>query len=318
MRLLLASVLLVLTSFFNSYSTQKLTEIVVFASLERSKLLLAQEDVYTDRWSAMDIDIRMQKANSTKQELMNYIPTQARAWNENEKELLYQILSDYNRVIESQAYHLNFPDTIFFIKTTMDEELRGASAYTRANAVIFNGEKITSTDAQLPHLVVHELFHILSRHDPELRRAMYQIIGFELMDEVKLTSRLASTKLSNPDAPFNDSYIRLVNHGEAMECMMLLYANKEYNGGGLLDYLNVGLVKLTGTDQKQIDLQGGEPVILQINQVPNFFDQVGKNTNYIINPEEIMADNFAFTLNGKNDLPNPEIIDEIKKYLRQQ
>ena len=318
MRLLFASVLLVLISFCHSYSTHKLTDMVVFASLEKSQLLLSQQDVYTDRWSAMDIDIRMQKANSTKQELMDYIPTQVRTWNENEKELLYRILSDLDQVIESQAYHLNFPDTIFFIKTTMDEELRGASAYTRANAVIFNGEKIIGTDAQLPHLVVHELFHILSRHDPELRRNMYQIIGFEMMDEVDLTGTLASAKLSNPDAPFNDSYINLVHQGEEMECMMLLYAKKEYNGGDLFDYLNVGLVKLTGMDEKKIDLSDGEPVIFQINQVPNFFEQVGKNTNYIINPEEIMADNFAFTLNGKDDLPNPEIIDEIRSYLRKQ
>ena len=317
MKILLASGILILISFVNSFSTSRLTDIVIFASEEKSKLLLSRDDVYTDNWSPLDIDIRMQKANSTKGELMDYIPTQVRKWNEKEIELLYAVLAEYDQEIKNQGYNLNFPDTIFFIKTTMDEELKGASAYTRANAVIFNGEKINSTDAELRHLVIHELFHILSRHDAQLRRAMYQIIGFDLMNEVQLTGTLKSTKLSNPDAPFNDSFIKLTYQGEEIECMMLLYANKPYTGGGLFDYLNVGLVKLNGTDQKQIDLGGGEAVIYQIKEVTNFFEQVGKNTNYIIDPEEIMADNFAFTLNGKQELPNPEIMKKIKQQLQQ-
>ena len=213
---------------------------------------------------------------------------------------------------------MNLPDTIFFIKTTMDEELKGAHAYTRSNAVILNGDKITTTDSQLEHVLIHELFHIASRHDQNFRKKIYKIIGFELMNEIELTGELKYSKLSNPDAPFNDSYVQLTHEGQSIECMMLLYANKKFTGGGLFDYVNIGLVKLTGTEQKQIELVDGNPVIYKLNEVANFFEQVGQNTQYIIDPEEITADNFAFLINGKEDLPNPEIVDEIRKVLKEE
>ena len=265
----------------------------------------------------MDVDIRMQEANSTKKALLDYIPTQVREWHEEEIQHLYAVLEVYDREIKLQGYNLNFPDTIFFIKTTLDEEFKGASAYTRSNAVIFNGDKILEADAQLDHLVMHELFHIISRHDRDLRRKVYNIIGFEMMEEVQLTEKLKNFKLSNPDAPYNDSYINLDFEGQPIECMMLLYADRTFTGGGLFDYVNIGLVRLKGEDEKQIDLVDGEPVIYTIQEVKNFFEQVGSNTKYIIDPEEIIADNFAFTMNGKQDLPNPEIIIEIQRILKE-
>ena len=43
---------------------------------------------------------------------------------------------------------------------------------------------------------------------------------------------------------------------------------------------------------------------------------VGKNTNYLIHPEEIMADNFAFTMKAKKALANPEKIKNVQKVLK--
>jgi hypothetical protein len=43
---------------------------------------------------------------------------------------------------------------------------------------------------------------------------------------------------------------------------------------------------------------------------------VGRNTKYTINPEEILADNFAYLLIQKKDLPNPEIIKNIAAILK--
>ena len=43
---------------------------------------------------------------------------------------------------------------------------------------------------------------------------------------------------------------------------------------------------------------------------------IGKNTEYIINPEEILADNFAYLVTQKKNLPNPEIIQKIAAILK--
>ena len=61
----------------------------------------------------------------------------------------------------------------------------------------------------LEHVIIHELFHVLSRHDPEFRSTMYGIIGFKMIDEIRLPNDLQAMKLTNPDAPYVDSYIQL-------------------------------------------------------------------------------------------------------------
>jgi hypothetical protein len=84
-----------------------------------------------------------------------------------------------------------------------------------------------------------------------------------------------------------------------------------------MDYANIGLLKISGTDVKKIDEVNGKPIIYNIEDITGFFEQVGRNTDYILHPEEIMADNFAFTLIGSKGLPNPEIIEKVKKILKE-
>ena len=38
-----------------------------------------------------------------------------------------------------------------------------------------------------------------------------------------------------------------------------------------------------------------------------FYEKVGKNTQYIIHPEEILADNFALVISGETEFATPEI-----------
>lgn len=300
----------------NGHSTEKLTEIVRFASIKRSKRLLTQEDKFTNSLSPMDIDIRMQKSNSTKDELLNFIPTQVKKWHEKEKNILLSILEKIDNEIIENSYEIDFPDTIYFVKTTLDEEFEGATGYTRSNYIVFNGNKITETNPLLIHIVVHELFHILSKQNPEFQAKMYKIIGFSLGNEIQLPDKLKYYKLTNPDAPFNNAFIKLKNNDQPIECMMITYADKKYSEGNLRDYAKIGFLKLTGSEVKKAEEVNGEPVIISINDVSGFFEQIGQNTQYIVHPEEILGDNFAFTILNKKGLPNPEIQDEIRKILK--
>jgi hypothetical protein len=49
--------------------------------------------------------------------------------------------------------------------------------------------------------------------------------------------------------------------------------------------------------------------------VEGFFEQIGRNTNYIIHPEETLANNFVHLMTGKQDLKNPEILEKIEAML---
>jgi hypothetical protein len=67
----------------------------------------------------------------------------------------------------------------------------------------------------------------------------------------------------------------------------------------------------------------GSDVYYTPEQTSNFDDVFGKNTDYVIDPEECMADNFAMALMyGRkgpqgNGYATPEIINGILDYLEQ-
>ncbi len=315
-QILLTSILILALSNIQS-DAQKLIDVVRFASIEKSRMLLAQEDDFTDSWSPLDIDIRMQKPNSSKDELLEFIPTQARTWNTKEIALLKSLLEKIDDEIAKEAYHLNLPDTIYFIKTTLDEEFKGASGYTRMNYVILNGEKVKASNPMLDHLIIHELFHALSRHDPVFRSEMYALIGFKMMNEIELSDELQARKLTNPDAPYLDSYISLQHKEEEFDCTMLNFSNKTYREGSVMEYINIGFLKLSGDKEKKVVYNNGQAVIYSVKEVSGFFEQVGNNTNYIIHPEEILAENFTHLLLNTKDLPNPEVVNKIKQLLKE-
>jgi hypothetical protein len=292
-----------------------LVDKIKFASVDTAKKLLLQEDEFTKSWSQFDIDSRMQKQNSKKEELLDFISKQAKEWSLDEKKKVLSIFESIDKQILKQKFRIAFPDEIYFVKTTANEE-GGAGGYTRANYVVLKEDILSRPKGELTQTIVHELFHILTRANPDFRREMYRIIGFKLMNQIDYPDDLKSYRITNPDAPQTDSYIQLKVNGKTVECMMILYSNKDYEGGDFFKYLNVGFLSLTGNMDKSIVLVDNKPVIYNFEQVTGFFEQVGKNTQYIIHPEEILADNFAFAILNKTGLPDQDIVDKIKMKLK--
>ena len=313
----LAIIGLLITGFVvKGFSSQTLVDKLKFASVDKAKELLTKEDKFTKSWSQFDIDSRMHKKNSTKIELFDFISKQAREWTKEERNKIVSIFKSIDNQIKKQGFKIDFPDEIYFIKTTTNEE-GGAGGYTRGNYVVLKDDIISQPNASLKHTIVHELFHILTRNNPEFRKEMYEIIGFKLMNDVEYPDDLKKYRITNPDAPQIDSYIRVKVDEEPIDCMMILHSTKDYNGGDFFNYLNVGFLKLKGDSQKSISYREGKPIVYCFNQITDFFEQVGRNTKYIIHPEEILADNFAFTILNKPGLPNMEIIDKIKIKLKE-
>jgi hypothetical protein len=53
-----------------------------------------------------------------------------------------------------------------------------------------------------------------------------------------------------------------------------------------------------------------------LQQITGFAEQVGKNTDYVIHPEEILADNFALLISAQGDPISPEIIRKMEEVLK--
>ena len=58
------------------------------------------------------------------------------------------------------------------------------SAYTRANAIVFPEKFLKGGAPWVQRVLCHELFHVLSRANKELRERCYAAIGFEKCDEL--------------------------------------------------------------------------------------------------------------------------------------
>ena len=80
------------------------------------------------------------------------------------------------------ASHL--PNNITFIKTSGADE--GGAPYTRGNSVILPKRQVSQSVKSLERLFYHELFHIISRNNQQLRDELYSIIGFKPCGVVKL------------------------------------------------------------------------------------------------------------------------------------
>ncbi|MGH1366360.1 MAG: hypothetical protein ACRBF0_22560 [Calditrichia bacterium] len=315
MKPILLTALLMIGMALNILQAETLADKVRFASTEQAKKLLTQEDEFTKSWSPFDIDSRMQKKNSTRQELFDFIAEQARNWTNDETEKLQSIFQSIDEQIAEQGFAIPFPNEIFFVKTTTKEE-GGAGGYTRANYVVLKEDILSRPTEDLTRTVIHELFHVLSRNNPEFRKALYEIIGFKLMNSVDYPDSLSTFRITNPDAPQTDSYITLTVNEKPVDCMMILYSNREYNGGAFFEYLNIGFLQLTGDRNKTALMVGEKPVIYTLKQVANFFEQIGGNTKYIIHPEEIMADNFTLAILNRMELPDQHIVEQIKMQLK--
>lgn len=313
--LLLTLLLVVFVQFNFGANKSNIKDKVVFATIAEATALLNTHDEYTNGWSQFDIDAKVKKLHSTKEEQFKNLTAQLRAWTPEEIERINARLLAIDKIITKNAYHINTPDKIIFIKSTMKDE-DGADGYTRANCIVLKDDVLSLTKSQLQDIVTHELFHVVTRHDSIFRKNLYSIIGFQMMNEVPYPDNIKDYKISNPDAVKKDSYIKVRKDGNTIECMMILYSEREYAGGSFFDYFSIGLLKLKGKVTKEIDYVDGNPVISQLKDVSDFFKQVGKNTPYIIDPEEILAENFVFAINNKKGLPDQFIVDKIQMQLK--
>lgn len=307
--------LLIIGFIINGFSTELLVNKIKFASPEKANKLLTQEDNFTKNWSQFDIDSRMHKKNSTRENLFNFIAKQTREWTPKERSKIISIFKSIDNQIEKQGFKINFPNEIYFIKTTGAEE-GDADGYTRANYVVLKDNILSKSVESLKETIIHELFHILTRNNPEFRKNMYSIIGFHLMNDVAYPESIKDYRITNPDAPQVDSYISIKVGRQTKNCMMILYSKQPYRGGDFFNYINVGFLSLTDDSVKKIEYVGKKPLIYSFNQISDFFNQVGRNTQYIIHPEEILADNFVLAILNISGLKSPQIVYEIQQKLK--
>jgi hypothetical protein len=187
----------------------------------------------------------------------------------------------------------------------------GASGYTHGSEIYLNSANIMfsmipGAGEYFDHLLWHELFHCLTRNNPDFRADMYSLIHFTVEDsDYELPPCVREKFLSNPDVEHHDAHASFIIDGQEKECFVAWIATMDYSEA------QSSSESMTATALIPID---GTDVYYTKEQASNFDEVFGTNTGYTIDPEECMADNFAdamqYGLEGKNGqgYPNPEII----------
>ena len=284
-----------------------------FATLEEARRVLGTEDDWVRAFGPFDRQVRMHvREPVTNEQFLEFAAGEAREWTGEEIATLTVVIDTVRAGLERCGIRMDLPTETFLIKTTGTEE-GGNANYTRANAVIMPERQIARDPLDLEGVMLHELFHVMTRHNPSLRAPLYHIIGFQPCNELEYPPALLPRKITNPDAFHFDTFIQVSAGSRRILAMPLTLSSKTiYGGGGLFDYVTIQLLEITidGGDPKPA-LADGEPVLHQLNEVRGFWEQIGGNTRYVVHAEEIIAVNFGLAVRGQTDVANPEILDEI-------
>jgi hypothetical protein len=288
--------------------------VVALPDTSYSKSLIKTEDEYTAVLSKFDLQSKTGRKNNPKLiDYFNHASKQVLEWKDSDRPIISKTVASISAKIKTLGLKLSMPDTIFIIKTTMKEE-GGADGYTRRNCIFLNEEYFWSDGAGVENLLIHELFHVLSRYDRNMRERVYNTLGFTKCNDVPYPKEIADLRISNPDAPHNNFYLRVKYGAKPVDVMLILYSSGQYSGGSFFSYLKLELMVVTGdADSKTPVYKDSIPWIIDVKDVQNFYQQVGKNTQYIIHEEEICADQFVILLNQNIIIPNEDLIVAMRK-----
>lgn len=294
-----------------------------FINAEQAGTILAREDEYTAQLQPTEIGIKnMDATKTTLADLQANYRTGTLEWTQSERVAVQAAIDDLADELAPYARHL--PAEVVLAK--ISDRVEGGLPHTRANMILFSQSALDGLVNQggngLKSLFLHELHHVLSRNNTDKHDAYFNLIGFEPCD-FTAPSSLRALRLSNPDAASYNHYAPTpVANGDVTADGVIPYLSvtgpyDASTGAALGNYFNFGLLAVNVGDG-QCTIAGEEPTLLAPPDLPAFLQLIGGNTGYIIHPEETLADNFTYLILGRQDLPNPEIPENIGAFWASQ
>ena len=283
-----------------------------FADAEEGIELRMQNDSYFNKLTQNDLDYRTRKSGATLEDFKELARKQGDTFTEEEKQVIADSIARIEERFKEIGFNYPLNSEIIFVKNKMGDEF-GALAYTQGNQIYLESENLNFIKdlpelIDLDEMITHELFHILSRNNPNLRQAIYNVFGFTIADEPNFTPEIRNILVSNPDVEKFDSYAMFNINGEITKAVVVTILKNPYKDEqDLFSNLSTGIVPYDNPDK-----------YYTIDQVSNFWEVFGENTGYVITTEEAIADNFAFAviygMDGR-EYENPEIIEDILNVL---
>lgn len=286
--------------------SDKITITHSYASASEGIELRMANTEYFEKMTQNNLDYRVGKKGATLDEFRALATEQGDDFTEEEIRGIDETLNRIETRFSEIGFDYPSDLEIVFVKNKMQDEY-GAVAYTHQNQIYLEGDNLDfmlGIPGLLDGTIAHELFHILSRNDPKFRQEMYNIFGFTIADEPEFSSEIRDILGANPDVEVFDSYAMFNINGEMTKGVVVTLLKNPYSeGADLLSNYSTGIVPYDNPN-----------MYYTIDEVSNFWDVFGENSNYVIATEEGIADNFSsavvYGMDGRK-YKNPELIQSI-------
>ena len=289
------------------------------ASAEETSKLLSEKDAFIASMSPVDRMVRMNLVGSVPEDkFLVFLSKQALDFTADEAAKLQGIVASIRNRLEKEGLDLPFPPKVTLAKTTGKDE--ADAAYCRGPVIFLPKWFLEFDTAKLEWIVTHELFHVVSNCNRDLRPAMYAILGFQPCSEVTLPKEVMKWKITNPDSYENNFRIKVYYGPQTLEVIPVhMFSSEKYRANPRLPYYYCSVPKLLAVEERDgrwaPKLDDGEPVIVNAQDCADYYAKVARNSQYMMQPEEILAENFVLLVYGRTGKDSPGIPQKLREAL---
>lgn len=289
-------------------------------------------DKFHEQMTPFTLSLCLDKEDATYEEWMERNLANIRDARKDIGLMLDSIAAEHSAVLDTLGISLPIESEIEFVDLDF-VDFGGAGGCTSASHIYVNLDHIrrsrnrckTGWQARYNELLWHELWHVISRNNPELRRRMYELIGFHILpEEISIPEDIRRGIIFNPDVERHDAYGTFTIEGQPTDCLLLLYSpTTEYVAGKTINDYLVGnrayyMLALDKETHQPLRNDDGSWALHHVKEATDFKEIMSNgNTSYCDDPEECIADNFALAMLRVDRLvKNPSMLEAIREILR--
>lgn len=283
------------------------------ATIKKGKQLISEDDQYLRELLPHEYALKMNKNKQVnRDEFIDFLKSCVLEWQERESLKLKCILTE---ITQDLNLRINMVKPIYIVKTSGLEEWN--SAYTRENAIIIPLNRINDSKITLKKLLIHEVFHVISKQFSSIKNKLYYMLGYEKINSVILTDKLKKIKLTNPDAPTLNYFTWVyVKDGLKPVVPIVLLKEDRDNIDCAKDILESIITKMIVVEEKAgcFNINEKSEMITR-HDIIGYKNKTLKHINQFEHPEEILANLFTQFIMGEDSYISHELLNEFYKSL---
>jgi hypothetical protein len=289
---------------------------------ETAKLIITDDkEGFFTKINPIDVSIQLKDNsllldNQYLSKYHNQLVKDALEFTDEEKRTIDSLIKDAYRMIKLLNVKLAHPVTL----SKIDLGHYGPGVfYTRGTTIFIPKNVLEPIDkSALQRTLLHEIWHVLSEAHPDLQQKLYATIGFTPNpNKVVYPTALKNKMLTNPDGA-HDQYALNINGKKIIPILLSKHNLFRQDMPEFFNYIQFELYTLN--EQGEVEINEDLTPKISNEEYNEFFKSIKDNTDYIIHPDEIIADNFILAVKNDTKLLSSDgkkLLIQIQKILKE-